>query len=118
MRHRRVRAHAVAIAIAISLVGVLPSTGVATASAAEPAAGWLDPTFGTRGVVVIPRSVAGRDARAWGSLSVSSTGRIYTMTQRGGSGGRSASTIDLAAFTPTGRLDGAFNRGFLASRTN
>ena len=73
--------------------------------------GWLDPTFGTRGVVAVPTAAAMRSpfalvgAGASGRIAVIAT---YT-TSRGGS------RQELTVFTGTGRIDGSFHGGRLVA---
>ena len=92
---------------AACLVAVLASP--ASVDAASP--GWLDPGFGSSGVVVVPVGAGHRAGCGFLlGVRVAGTGRIYVNATRCGMTSNDAFD-EVTAFTPAGRSDGAFHSG-------
>jgi uncharacterized delta-60 repeat protein len=92
---------------AFGLMAALLSTSASSAAANAAPAGGLDPTFGTRGVALVPTASTTKYVEA--RVAVASTGRIYVYSVREtlSRGFR----LELTAFTASGHLDPAFNGG-------
>ena len=105
----RVQVHLVAATVVLAVIVAAPMV-----AAAAPPAGWLDPTFGASGSVLVPRAESGSDRSNTAMAAVSPTGRIYVLSWRERTTSRpidSRATVELAAYTSAGRPDPAFHGG-------
>ena len=96
--------------LAAAVLSIIVAAPVgAPAVAASPGAGWLDPTFGTNGVTLVPRVVARTDDFVTARVAVAPTGRIAVVAIR--TAHLKPTQVELTVFTSSGRLDPAFHGG-------
>jgi uncharacterized delta-60 repeat protein len=103
MTHTSVRAGAgvtAAIGLTVALTG--------SVSAATPA-GWLDPSFGSRGITIIAGGYPAGDRRADAAVAVSASGRTYVLAYHERAG--SLARVVLTAYTGTGATVSTFHGG-------
>jgi uncharacterized delta-60 repeat protein len=104
MTHTSVRAGAgvtAAIGLTVALTGFV--------SAATPA-GWLDPSFGSRGITIIAGGYPAGDRRADAAVAVSASGRTYVLAYHERADGLLAK-LTVTAYTGSGRTISTFHGG-------
>ncbi len=102
------RRAAVSVLFCAALVA---AAGAAPATDAASTTGWLDPTFGVRGVARVPWTSASiADCGQTIGLAVAPTGRIFVGANRCGSN-PTFQPSEVTAFGPAGRRDYGFHKG-------
>jgi hypothetical protein len=96
----------------IASVAVLVLSGAPVSAVGS--AGFLDPSFGTGGVVIVPTTSSGLDPMPpTAAIARAPSGRLYVLSRRSypvpGPGANEL--VEVTAFTASGRIDTSFNHG-------